>query len=213
MSTKKSSRQSVKQNAPAPQAVHAEELAIASPQKRTTHAYVIAAPLTRTNAYSFLARHLDLADIAQADFHVYESADGSVDDIRLLRDRVSLKSHGQQSLHLVCAESLTLQAQNAFLKTLEDTPLGVTVVIAVQNPRALIPTILSRVIFIDTTKNDYTKCDTLVHELLGTPIPQRIQKVEELLETMSPAAFVSLCASAERQTNELFQSGDCSLED
>ncbi|HEY5668254.1 MAG TPA: hypothetical protein VIR03_03755 [Candidatus Saccharimonadales bacterium] len=72
----------------------------------------------------------------------------SIDTIRELQRFLQLKTIGDQpyrrAIILEHAECLTAEAQNAYLKMLEEPPADTLMVLTVDNPRALLPTILSR---------------------------------------------------------------------
>ena len=78
------------------------------------------------------------------------SPDGAfvkVDQIRALRDAAMLSSLGRLGRVFVIesADLMTVQAQNALLKLLEEPPPGVTLLLTAAQPGALLPTVLSRV--------------------------------------------------------------------
>lgn len=73
----------------------------------------------------------------------------SIDAIRDLQHFLQLKTIGSQPIRRAVviehADALTIEAQNAFLKLLEEPPADTIVLLTVDNQRALLPTILSRV--------------------------------------------------------------------
>ncbi|HSX36217.1 MAG TPA: AAA family ATPase [Patescibacteria group bacterium] len=79
------------------------------------------------------------------------AADGqsiSIDAIRELQRFLQLKTIGtstyRRAVIVEHAQALTQEAQNAFLKLLEEPPADTLLILTVHNPRALLPTILSR---------------------------------------------------------------------
>lgn len=72
----------------------------------------------------------------------------SIETVRELEHFLSLKVPGQQVINrLVSIEDsheLSIEAQNALLKTLEEPPLASLIIFTAQNPAALLPTIRSR---------------------------------------------------------------------
>lgn len=70
-----------------------------------------------------------------------------VEQIRALRDAAMLSSLGQSGRVFVIegADLMTVQAQNALLKLLEEPPPGVTFLLTAAQPGVLLPTVLSRV--------------------------------------------------------------------
>jgi hypothetical protein len=78
-----------------------------------------------------------------------ENSSISIDSIRALQKFLLLKTIGDRPIRRIVlveqAQTLTKEAQNAFLKLLEEPPADTLVIIAAERPRALLPTILSRV--------------------------------------------------------------------
>lgn len=72
----------------------------------------------------------------------------SIDDIRQLQDFVRLKTTGTQPLRRAIvvenAHTLTIEAQNAFLKLLEEPPADTLIILTAQGNDSLLPTITSR---------------------------------------------------------------------
>lgn len=72
----------------------------------------------------------------------------SIDAVRELRHFVQLKAPGSKSLRrgiiIEHAEKLTIEAQNALLKVLEEPPDDTVLVLTVDSQHSLLPTIISR---------------------------------------------------------------------
>lgn len=72
----------------------------------------------------------------------------SIEAIRALEHFLSLKVPRQaannRAIIVQDAQLLTLEAQNAFLKTLEEPPKGTVIILGVHNEQSLLPTIRSR---------------------------------------------------------------------
>lgn len=77
----------------------------------------------------------------------------SIDTIRGLKSFTQLRTTGRESLRRIViveqAESLTDEAQNAFLKLLEEPPKDTVFILTTSQPRKLLPTISSRLQEID----------------------------------------------------------------
>ncbi len=83
--------------------------------------------------------HPDVVEIDAA-------SNNSVDDVRDLREKVSLASmHGGKKIYILDeAHMMSRAAFNALLKTLEEPPSHVIFILATTEPEKIIPTILSR---------------------------------------------------------------------
>ncbi|MDO4897369.1 MAG: DNA polymerase III subunit [Moraxella sp.] len=68
-----------------------------------------------------------------------------IDDVRALQEYSHIKGHGVRLIVLDNADSLTIGASNALLKTLEEPRAGVHLILISDNPAKLMPTIKSRV--------------------------------------------------------------------
>ncbi len=69
-----------------------------------------------------------------------------IDDIRRLRQQISLKPYqGRKKVYLITeADRMTAQASNALLKTLEEPPANSMLILITSHPASLFPTIISR---------------------------------------------------------------------
>lgn len=88
-----------------------------------------------------------------------DGKDISIESIRELEHFLSLKVPSHALVHRVVviedAETLTTEAQNAFLKTLEEPPLGTVFILTSTHDQALLPTIRSRSPKLLITRPDY----------------------------------------------------------
>jgi DNA polymerase-3 subunit delta' len=88
-----------------------------------------------------------IAFLAEGKLHAYQSTEViSIDDIRDIEDTLFLKPFEarRRVVIVVDAESMTHQAQNAFLKLLEEPPADTTIILTSSQPERLFPTIRSR---------------------------------------------------------------------
>lgn len=90
-----------------------------------------------------LAR-FERAGVGDADLYVRVYDDLGIDDARDLRDRAALKGFGGPRLFLIAASTITSEAQNALLKTLEEPPADAIFALIVPAPETLLPTLRSR---------------------------------------------------------------------
>lgn len=72
----------------------------------------------------------------------------SISEIRSIQEFVKLKTISKQEINRIIvvenAQCLTLEAQNAFLKLLEEPPAGTLIILTASDPQGLLPTIISR---------------------------------------------------------------------
>lgn len=114
--------------------------------------------------------HPDLMVLPSSSLPTAEDEQGGsikIDDIRQLQDYSHTKGHGARLIVLDGAESLTLGASNALLKTLEEPQEGVHLLLISDNPSKLLPTIKSRVQSLPLNQIDYRSALAYVSEKLG----------------------------------------------
>lgn len=108
---------------------------------------------------------------ANPDFHVIEHVNGSigVDDIRNLQKDVIIKPlYSNKKVYMIVdADKMTIQAQNCLLKTLEEPPGYIVIILIVSNIDALLETIRSRTIRYNFKKNTRTEVYGILHKKLG----------------------------------------------
>ena len=127
---------------------------------RLGHAYLISGP-KEANLDSFATQVLNLIagvryktldDWAHQGFPIISPESKSrritIETMREMERMIHLKAgpSGHKFGVIVDAERMTIQAQNAFLKTLEEPPPGTVLLLVTGKPQELLPTILSRVI-------------------------------------------------------------------
>src|SRR3990172_7243037 len=126
--------------------------------------------------------HLDIIEIDAASHR-------GIDDVRALREAVKLApSMGRKKVYIVDeAHMLTLEASNAFLKTLEEPPDHVMFILATTNPEKLIDTIRSRatnVVFKKPNNDEVMR--SLARVIKGEKIKvsdEDLQKIVDLADT------------------------------
>lgn len=116
---------------------------------------------------TLLATQLLETDAAALENHPYFFARGgdttaiSINDVRDIQHFLSLKATAstltQRVALVVDADKMTPEAQNAFLKTLEEPPTGSVLLLTASDTKKLLPTILSRVQQLDVVVPDSTQ--------------------------------------------------------
>ncbi|MEG0257343.1 MAG: DNA polymerase III subunit delta' C-terminal domain-containing protein [Christensenella sp.] len=107
-----------------------------------------------------------------ADLFVVEAAKNTVkiDDVRDIPAAVSKKPYegGYQAVVIAQADTMTVQAQNALLKVIEEPPAYTVFMLGAQNIKNILPTILSRCIILKTSFSR-EKTEKLLHEEQNLP--------------------------------------------
>ncbi|HEC30799.1 MAG TPA: hypothetical protein ENI66_02185 [Candidatus Yonathbacteria bacterium] len=90
-------------------------------------------------------------------------------------------SNGKR-IFIIQAKVVTPEAQNALLKTFEEPTANTHIFLIVPNKDLLLPTLLSRLMFIDSDTGENVKKDTLVDEFMAATPPERIVLLKEIIE-------------------------------
>ncbi|MDP1722715.1 MAG: hypothetical protein Q8L37_05895 [Candidatus Gottesmanbacteria bacterium] len=131
-----------------------------------------------------------------------------IDPIRAVLPRLSVSPMGGTThaviIHL--AHTMTPEAQNAFLKTLEEPPGEAIIYLETDQPEALLPTILSRCQIIRLTDNSdrvspcqkdldaSAQCLKTIYQLLAASVGERLKIIDISVKTRDDAlAFVNQC--------------------
>ncbi len=130
-----------------------------------------------------------------------------IDVVRELRKTLLLKPIGSPfSVGIIRqAESLTIEAQNALLKTLEEPPPRARVVLESQTADVFLPTIISRCHLVrvepseELSKEKLLQCFKTIEQILVSPVGQRMKLLDEVATNRDEAAaWVDLALTATR---------------
>lgn len=101
------------------------------------------------------------------------------------------------------AHTMTTEAQNAFLKTLEEPPGDALIMLETSEPEVLLPTILSRCQLVNLgaaaayTDEQRSECMRTITSLLESSVGKRLQIIDTLTKTRGDAlTFVNLAITA-----------------
>ncbi len=83
----------------------------------------------------------------------YEIENFGIDDSREINKISSLSAEGETFI-VISARSITVEAQNALLKTIEEPKLGIHFLLFTQDPKLLLPTLRSRSVIIENISDD-----------------------------------------------------------
>lgn len=111
-----------------------------------------------------------------------------IEQVRKVKEFLSLKPYQgkSQAVVILQADNLTPEAQNAFLKTLEEPPGEAVVILGVTSEEKLLSTIISRCQVINLSNSATNTPDVLVkspkdiEKLLGSTIEERFKFIEKL---------------------------------
>ena len=130
----------------------------------------------------------------------------SVEIMRRLYDEVRTKTNVERIIIIDYTETMTTQAQNAFLKLLEEPAAGVYFILLSHTATKLLPTILSRVEKINIRPVSAQQSNDILDELQITDTTKRAQIM--FIAPGLPAEIIRLCID-----NEYFASRSSIIRD
>ncbi|HBL51898.1 MAG: polymerase III, gamma/tau subunit protein [Microgenomates group bacterium GW2011_GWA2_39_19] len=125
-----------------------------------------------------------------------------IESVRALRKKLTFSSKDIRAVIITNVHLLTLEAANAFLKTLEEPPSNTIIIMTAPNPDIVLETIVSRAQIIDlgnsTPLQDEVKATSLF-DTLSMSTGQRLCLLEEIGEREKAIEFCTQQIMAARQ--------------
>jgi len=88
-------------------------------------------------------------------------------------------SNKQKVVVIFEAQRLTVAAQNALLKILEEPPGHLAIILTVPNPKLLLPTVISRCLITELQKEEKEMQNEIIGEIFNAQAGQRLMLFEE----------------------------------
>lgn len=155
------------------------------------HAYIVEGGEGAIGAIKeFLKDAFAISLIGNPDFieRSYDSL--GIEDARWLKEEMQLRAvSGNNRFYIIRARTITVPAQNALLKTLEEPTSGTHIFIVIPRTDVLLPTLLSRV----EMRTFQETRDDEVEVFLGASKAERLEIVAGILKddsSIDPAGFV-----------------------
>lgn len=103
-----------------------------------------------------LETHIGIKKRGDPDLHIFDSDTFGIDDSRIIISHHSTRSIGDhgKKIFIVSTSSLTGDAQNALLKMVEEPTEGTHIFLIIPSRDALLPTLRSRISFIDLSDQE-----------------------------------------------------------
>lgn len=127
-----------------------------------------------------------------------------IDEIRELKRRLKLKGNegGHRAVIIENAESMTVEAQNAFLKLLEEPPEDVVLLLSVRDKTQLLPTVTSRLTVVTVLKPDRQA----VSGLFRSHTPSEVTRALALADGWPGMATALLSSESSERLNAAVES-------
>ena len=125
--------------------------------------------------HAFLTSVLDLPDSPDT-LKVTPDTSIGIEEVRQIQTFLSRKSLGSHNTVIIyAAEKLTLPAQHALLKTLEEPPGNSLIYLVTSYPDTLLPTILSRVQIISSPYTSNSSYASYIPQLISAGVGDRLK--------------------------------------
>jgi DNA polymerase III delta prime subunit len=159
------------------------------------HAYVISPHHkdVKESLFDFLRTSLQFEPQANPDFYYFETDTFTIEDGRRIKDMQQMRAfkEGGKRIFVVSFDFITVEAQNALLKVLEEPVAGAHFFLLCGTPEFLLPTVLSRVMKISA---EHVAPSTNVDVFAKASVSKRLLLIAGLSEDKDKAgalAFVS----------------------
>lgn len=140
---------------------------------------------------------LGFSPVGNPDFSEIVVESFGVDDARKLGEWASLKPiREERKVTVIFANNLTLESQNSLLKTLEEPPLNTHIVFVVEKARALLPTLISRVMYYESDEDTDLK---EAKKFLDGSVTDRLATVKKLSKKEDKTIMKDLARDVERE--------------
>lgn len=163
-----------------------KRLKIEMEAKKIHHANVIAGRDGRDYVFQILENDLSFKTRGNPDLLLIESETFGIDEARRFGDWAVVKPlSGDIKASVIVARSITTEAQNALLKTLEEPPTGTYIFIIIESLANVLPTLLSRVRILEVPNSDSgarvdLKSDLVANKFLSQNTGGRLSLVNSL---------------------------------
>lgn len=101
-------------------------------------------------------------------------------------------SNKQKAVVIFEAQRLTIAAQNALLKILEEPPGHLDIVLTVPNPKLLLPTVISRCLITEVRKEEKEIRNEILEEIFNAQAGRRLMLFEERIGYHQESALAFL---------------------
>jgi DNA polymerase III delta prime subunit len=157
------------------------------------HAYLMEGEATsvREKLFEFIQKHLGVEVKGNPDFWFEHYDSLTIDDARKLREAQANKSMGGgKKIFVIETRAITIEAQNALLKFLEEPTPETYIFIITPSTELVLPTLRSRTIIISFRGETQKSHEAQL--FITSTLPERIKKVGEIAEEKDKSQAMSL---------------------
>lgn len=164
------------------------------------HAYLVEAPLSaHARIVEIVGVSLDITFSGNPDVYVRAFESLGVDDARSLKDIASTKPIARNGrVFVVSIGAMTVEAQNALLKLLEEPGEGMVFVLSIPRADVLLPTVRSRMQRVHLPDSHEKEEYKAARDFLAADVSKRLTIVGKLLKDKDVQAADELLTGIER---------------
>ena len=169
------------------------------------HAYLILSETdVREDVLRFVIEHLNIAVRGNPDVCVREYGTFGIDDVREIQSLESKRpSAGEKKIFVLSMNTITREAQNALLKTLEEPTSGTHFFILMRSSETLLPTLLSRMHVVGLPEK--APASAFAKQFLSSSAPERLALIEDIIASKNKSDALEL---VNRLESELYGGTD-----
>jgi DNA polymerase III delta prime subunit len=188
------------------------------PKDSLHHAYIVEGDLdtSKRELHSFLKEHFNLVP-GSADMFIFSYPDLGVDNVEeIISANLRKPSQGSRKVLIIDFVSISIQAQNSLLKTLEEPQQNTHIFLLTQTSSVFLPTVLSRVHVIsygDSKKSIDKDIQERALFFLTSSHAERLETIKDILkekddEEIGEEYIQSLVFELERQSHIKIETKD-----
>ncbi len=138
------------------------------------HAYLCRVSIVKPESVADFVTSLEVTEVNYITLENF-----GIDDVRALTEKAFVRpQRGSIQLIVVCINSITIEAQQALLKLLEEPPASTAFVFCVSNTLYLLPTVLSRFqLTIINTNHEEGMNNPFFSKFISLSIPERFNEI------------------------------------
>ena len=146
------------------------------------HAYLLVGDSVAARSHlDSMMEELGITLKGSPDFFLWAEDLFGIDEARALSAAALRKAFGEQKIFLITPERLTLEAQNALLKTFEDPYPDTHFFLAVREEELVLPTLRSRMEMVRVQSSALDN-STEAEKFLGLSIPERLNFIKKFVD-------------------------------
>ena len=148
--------------------------------------------------FKFLEKDFGIEIKNNPDFSYQEFETFTIDDGRALQEQHGMRSISGKKIFIISTRFITVEAQNALLKIFEEPSEGTHFFLIMPNIQVLLPTLLSRVVVIESIQQGGAEAKTLAKKFISASLPERLLLVKNIVEEKDKGKAIDFVTALEQ---------------